>query len=221
MGVHNNGGYYLKCTEAYVRVQSRLRLRKQGLKTPKCDRRSAYKLTVSKLDKLTIEALMARAEDMANSLKEDIPSTIAIPPRMLTLEDHISQLKKLSKTMSDLDSVIQKKQLELNELKAKHSQNDDPALIVRKNKLKDYGKNYGFWYDASFQDELYLFNQFIERIDCYEGVPHRFALGISSYLMPQLMADFIDWLNLESAQNLHPLEYAATSHYRFVSIHPF
>ena len=41
------------------------------------------------------------------------------------------------------------------------------------------------------------------------------------YLIPQLMADFIDWLNSESARNLHPVEYAATAHYRFVSIHPF
>ena len=41
------------------------------------------------------------------------------------------------------------------------------------------------------------------------------------YLIPQLMADFIDWLNSESAQNLHPVEYAATAHYCFVSIHPF
>ena len=41
------------------------------------------------------------------------------------------------------------------------------------------------------------------------------------YLISQLMVDFIDWLNSESARNLHPLEYAATAHYRFVSIHPF
>ena len=41
------------------------------------------------------------------------------------------------------------------------------------------------------------------------------------YLIPQLMTDFIEWLNSESSQNLHPVEYAATAHYRFVSIHPF
>ena len=35
------------------------------------------------------------------------------------------------------------------------------------------------------------------------------------------MADFIDWLNSESAQNLNPVEYAATAHDRLVSIHPF
>ena len=172
MAVHNNNGhYYLKCTEAYVRTASRVRLRKQGLETPKCNHSSAYKLTASKLEKLTIEALMTRAEDIANSLKEDRSPTIIIPPEILTLQDDISKLEILSQTMSGLDSVIKQKQLELNKLKAKHSQNDDAALIVRRNKLKEYGKNYDFWSEASFQDKLYLFNQFIERIDCYKGVP--------------------------------------------------
>ncbi|TAD78258.1 MAG: Fic family protein [Oscillatoriales cyanobacterium] len=41
------------------------------------------------------------------------------------------------------------------------------------------------------------------------------------YLLAQLMGDFVDWLNSESALNLHPVEYAAIAHYRFVSIHPF
>jgi Fic family protein len=41
------------------------------------------------------------------------------------------------------------------------------------------------------------------------------------YLISQLMNDFIDWLNSEAAQNLHPVEFATVAHYRFVSIHPF
>ena len=41
------------------------------------------------------------------------------------------------------------------------------------------------------------------------------------YLISQLMKDFVTWLNLEEAQNLHPVEYATVAHYRFVSIHPF
>lgn len=41
------------------------------------------------------------------------------------------------------------------------------------------------------------------------------------YLISQLMNDFINWLNLETAKNLHPVEYATAAHYRFVSIHPF
>ena len=41
------------------------------------------------------------------------------------------------------------------------------------------------------------------------------------YLLSQLMNEFIDWLNSEQAQKLHPIEYATTAHYRFVSIHPF
>jgi Fic family protein len=41
------------------------------------------------------------------------------------------------------------------------------------------------------------------------------------YLLSELMADFVAWLNSEVAQNLHPVLYAAEAHYRFVSIHPF
>jgi Fic family protein len=41
------------------------------------------------------------------------------------------------------------------------------------------------------------------------------------YLLPQLMTELIDWLNSEQAQTLHPIEYATTAHFRFVSIHPF
>jgi len=41
------------------------------------------------------------------------------------------------------------------------------------------------------------------------------------YLLPQLMTEFIDWLNSEQAQTLHPIEYATNAHFRFVSIHPF
>ncbi len=41
------------------------------------------------------------------------------------------------------------------------------------------------------------------------------------YLLSELMADFVSWLNSEAAQHLHPVLYAAEAHYRFVSIHPF
>ena len=41
------------------------------------------------------------------------------------------------------------------------------------------------------------------------------------YLLPELMAEFVEWLNSESAQQLHPIKYAAEVHCRFVGIHPF
>ena len=41
------------------------------------------------------------------------------------------------------------------------------------------------------------------------------------YLLPQLMTEFMVWLNSQQAQTLHPIEYATAAHYRFVSIHPF
>ena len=41
------------------------------------------------------------------------------------------------------------------------------------------------------------------------------------YLLPQLMMDFVEWLNSKSARQLHPIDFATTAHYRFVTIHPF
>ena len=40
------------------------------------------------------------------------------------------------------------------------------------------------------------------------------------YLLSELMAEFVQWLN-ESWAQLHPVVFATEAHYRFVSIHPF
>lgn len=36
-----------------------------------------------------------------------------------------------------------------------------------------------------------------------------------------LMDDFVDWMNSEEAASLHPVEFAALAHYKFIYIHPF
>ncbi|MEG4458864.1 Fic family protein [Microcoleus sp. N9_A1] len=41
------------------------------------------------------------------------------------------------------------------------------------------------------------------------------------YLLSDLMPEFIQWLNSDQIKSLHPLEFAAEAHLRFVSIHPF
>ncbi len=35
------------------------------------------------------------------------------------------------------------------------------------------------------------------------------------------MTGFVDWLNSSAAQQLHPIDYAAEAHCRFMGIHPF
>ncbi len=40
------------------------------------------------------------------------------------------------------------------------------------------------------------------------------------YLLSDLMPEFIEWLNSDKIRSLHPLEFAAEAHLRFVSIHP-
>lgn len=41
------------------------------------------------------------------------------------------------------------------------------------------------------------------------------------YLVPELMTGFVGWLNSSAVQQLHPIDYAAEAHCRFVGIHPF
>ena len=41
------------------------------------------------------------------------------------------------------------------------------------------------------------------------------------YLLGELMAEFVEWLNSEAARQLHPIVSAMEAHTRFVSIHPF
>jgi Fic family protein len=41
------------------------------------------------------------------------------------------------------------------------------------------------------------------------------------YLLSELMAEFVEWLNSVDAGQLHPVVYAMDAHTRFVSIHPF
>ena len=41
------------------------------------------------------------------------------------------------------------------------------------------------------------------------------------YLLSGLMPEFIQWLNSDKIRSLHPLEFGAEAHFRFVSIHPF
>jgi fido (protein-threonine AMPylation protein) len=42
----------------------------------------------------------------------------------------------------------------------------------------------------------------------------------ASFLVPQMMSDFVDWLNSSGADN-RPVDFASEAHFRFVTIHPF
>jgi Fic family protein len=50
------------------------------------------------------------------------------------------------------------------------------------------------------------------------GTDHVYPLH---FRLPDLMRDFVLWLESEDAKNLHPVVLATEAHYRFVSIHPF
>jgi Fic family protein len=64
-----------------------------------------------------------------------------------------------------------------------------------------------------------------EEAGCYRQLDVKAAgteyLYPPHYLLSGLMPEFIEWLNSDQIKSLHPLEFAAEAHLRFVSIHPF
>lgn len=70
----------------------------------------------------------------------------------------------------------------------------------------------------------------LRKIHPHEAGRYRTATGIaagtnsccSSHIsLPQLMGEFVDWLNSAAALALHPVEYATLAHSRLLSIQPF
>jgi Fic family protein len=110
-----------------------------------------------------------------------------------TLDEHLEVIGH--KDAIDYIETLAQKNTEINEWEIKQIHN----LILRKINPNEAGSYRTLDVKAAGTNYLYP--------------PH--------YLLSQLMRDFVIWLNSESAQQLHPVEYAIMAHYRLVSIHPF
>lgn len=103
---------YVVCSEAFTSNSKRLRNRRLGLEAAKCDRHYTYGLTVEKMEDLTINALMQKAEDIANAVFKE-PELI-VSKEVQQLQDQIEKYKLLAADDEDLIPVLNKKQLQLN-----------------------------------------------------------------------------------------------------------
>jgi Fic family protein len=82
--------------------------------------------------------------------------------------------------------------------------------------------------EISTQDILEIHKRVIGFVDPIEaGMIRRTQVYVGDYVPPHpshieiLMEKFIDWLNSQENQELHPIRFAALAHYKLVYIHPF
>ncbi len=78
------------------------------------------------------------------------------------------------------------------------------------------------------QDILEIHRRVIGYVDPMEGGQVRTTqVFVGSHVPPSpadvitLLEEFVDWMNSEEMQSLHPVEFAALVHYKLVYIHPF
>ena len=158
---------YLVCSEAYTNNENKLRKRRAGVEVAKCKDSATFGLTIEKMEDLTIEALMRKAEDIAN--QQFSKPTIFLPEEVTVLERQIEQYKKLALEDKDLLPVLNKKQLQLNKLLEGYKTNDEVHLDYLRNSLTEFGRSKEFWQRATREEKLLLFNEFVEAAICTEG----------------------------------------------------
>lgn len=160
---------YLVCSEAYTSNSKKLRKRRLGLEVVKCNQATTYGLTVENMEDLTINALIEKADDIANSVFKE--PKIVMSKEVEQLQAQIKKYKVLAQDDEDLIPVLNKKQLQLNQLLEGHKSNDEMELEYLRKSLASFGKDKEFWEQASKKEKLLLFNEFINTIICKEGKP--------------------------------------------------
>lgn len=167
---HGKKNYrYLVCSEAYTSNENKLRKRRAGLEKSKCTYSATYGLTIEKMEELTVEAIIHKAEKIAN--KQFSEPTIIIPEEVKVLQTQIKKYKLLAQEDADLIPVLNKKQLQLNQLLEGSKSNDELELDYLRKSLASFGKSKEFWNRATREEKLMLFNEYIQVAICKEGVP--------------------------------------------------
>lgn len=158
---------YMVCSEAYSNNESKVRKRRAGVEVAKCKDSPTYGLTIEKMEDFTIEALISKAEDIAN--QQFSKPTIFLPEEVKVLEAQIEKYKKLALDDEDLLPLVNKKQLQLNKLLEGVKTNDEVHLDYLRSSLTKFGRSKDFWNRATRKEKLMLFNEFIEAAVCTKG----------------------------------------------------
>jgi DNA invertase Pin-like site-specific DNA recombinase len=161
---------YVVCSDAFTSNSKRLRNRRLGLETAKCNRSKTYGLTVEKMEDLTINALMQKAEDIPNSVFKE-PEQI-VSKEVQQLQEQIEKYKLLAEDDEDLIPVLNKKQLQLNKLIEDSKTSDEVELDYLRKSLSSFGRHKDFWDNADKKQKMFIFREFISNIICIEGTPH-------------------------------------------------
>lgn len=160
---------WMICSEALPNNSNIIRKRKKGLEVAKCNRKSSYGLRIEHLEEMTIEALVSKSEDIANQQFSE--PTLIVPKEVKTLQNQIKKYKVLAEEDKDLIPILNKKQLQLNQLLESSKANDGTELDYLRKSLATFGKNKDFWQQASQKEKIILFAEFIERIVIDKGNP--------------------------------------------------
>jgi len=142
-------------------------------------------------------------------------ASTAIEGNPLTLEEvsKLAQGKKLTTTKKAKQEVLN--YLSVLENIDKYQEN---GKIIEKNILKlhkDITKNTleSSFYEGKYRDiQVYVGNRITGEVIFLPPIPEE---------LPNLIKKFVEWLNSEEAQLLHPVIVAGISHYELARIHPF
>ena len=156
---------YIVCKSAYTNDSSIRAKQELGI-LKRCDRRSAYGLTLEKLEPIIINDLCQKATTIANIAYPDVDQPIN--PELVELEEQIGIYRKLAEVDEDMVPVLNKKIKRRDYLLNSEPVNRKPVL---RNQLIQIGQDKGFWQSIEFNDRRILYSDFIKKISIDKGVP--------------------------------------------------
>lgn len=160
---------WMVCSEGRTNNQTKIRKIRSGDYTPQCNHYHHYGLSIEKLKDASIDALVSKANDISDQIFKT-PEKV-IPKEVKLLQKQIRKYKLLAEEDSDLLPLLNKKQLQLNQLLQAEDNIDEEYLAYLRTHLKIFGKDKEFWLHSDQQKLMILFNDFFEKIVCREGVP--------------------------------------------------
>lgn len=163
-----NNRHYLYCKAAYPRLPRNKIAQKEG-KEHKCDRRSSWGLSVSKLEKFVIDELKLKIEAIGDRY---FPESESIPdPRLARLNQEITELTEMAVRIEAIVPILEQKIQERESiLLVSESAGKEQQLELRR-KLIEYAQDDAFWSLATVPEKQALFKELIDKVVCDRGVP--------------------------------------------------
>lgn len=156
---------YMICQSAHP-GSAKTRLLQESGELPWCDRRSAYGLTLEKLEAIVINKLCEKASEIANMAFGN-PISNPDSPDIEKLKEEVERYEQLSSDDPDLLPTLEIKRQRLTQLLSALPPALDTELLRRK--LSAYGTDSAFWLAIPIKARADLYRDFISRITCDYG----------------------------------------------------